>query len=56
MLACSGHWYQVPPPLRSAVWRAWDDGDGAGSAEHAAAITAAVARMRPFKKDMPDES
>lgn len=47
MLACRRHWYQVPKPLRDAVWRAWDNGRGAGSAEHTAAIFAAIARMRP---------
>jgi hypothetical protein len=55
MLACGGHWYQVPRPVRNAVWRAWDNGGGAGSAEHTAAIQAAIGTMRPFKKDMPDE-
>jgi hypothetical protein len=48
MLACSRHWYQVPRPLRIAVYRAWADGAGAGSAEHVAAMDAAVARMRPL--------
>ena len=53
MLACPGHWYQIPPPIRSAVWRAWDRGAGAGSDAHTAAINAAIAAMRPFKKDLP---
>jgi len=38
----------VPRPLRIAVYRAWADGAGAGSAEHVAAMDAAVARMRPL--------
>lgn len=54
-LACAGHWYQVPEAVRKAVWRAWRGGDGAGTAEHTAAMTAAVSRMRPFRKDLPDE-
>jgi hypothetical protein len=48
MLACSRHWYQVPRQLRAAVWRAWADGAGAGTAAHTAAITAAIERMRPL--------
>ena len=48
MLACPRHWYQVPRPLRSAVYRAWDDGAGAGSPEHTAAIGAAIGKMRPL--------
>ena len=56
MLACSGHWYQVPVATRKAVWRAWRNGDGAGTREHRAAITHAIATMRPFRKDVPDES
>jgi hypothetical protein len=55
MLACTGHWYQVPRALRTAVWRAWDDGAGALSPEHNAAVKAAVARMRVFNKDRPNE-
>jgi hypothetical protein len=42
MLMCAPHWYAVPRPLRSAVWRAWDGGAGAASPEHAAAIRAAI--------------
>jgi hypothetical protein len=32
----------VPPPLRAAVWNAWQDGAGTGSPQHAAAIRAAI--------------
>ena len=32
----------VPAPLRTAVWSAWQDGAGAGSPAHAAAIRAAI--------------
>jgi hypothetical protein len=42
MLMCARHWYQVPAPLRKAVWRAWRNGEGAGSAEHLAAVNAAI--------------
>jgi hypothetical protein len=42
MLLCRGHWYMVPPPLRAAVWNAWQDGAGAGSTQHTAAIHAAI--------------
>lgn len=42
MLACRSHWYSIPEALRKAVWRAWRNGDGAGTAAHTAAITAAV--------------
>lgn len=36
------HWYMVPKPLRNAVWAAWQDGEGAGSPQHDAAVDAAV--------------
>lgn len=42
MLMCQTHWYMVPGPLRSAVWAAWANGLGAGSAEHRQAIRAAI--------------
>lgn len=32
----------VPKPLQNAVWGAWRDGDGTGSAAHTAAIHAAI--------------
>jgi hypothetical protein len=48
MLACSRHWYQVPAPVRSAVWRAWANGEGAGSKAHTAAILSAIGTMRPL--------
>lgn len=41
-LMCRPHWYQVPRPLRDAVWAAWASGDGAGTEAHAMAITAAI--------------
>ena len=47
MLACRNHWYAIPAPLRSAVWNAWQNGAGAGSPEHSAAISAAVRSLNP---------
>jgi hypothetical protein len=47
-LACSRHWYQVPEPLRQAVYRAWNRGKGTGTAEHRQAMLAAVDTMRPL--------
>lgn len=41
-LMCSAHWYSVPKPLRRALWRAWRDGKGMGSAEHLAAMKACI--------------
>lgn len=48
-LACARHWYQVPAPLRRAVWAAWKDGAGAGTRAHAAACVAAIDTMRPLQ-------
>jgi hypothetical protein len=45
MLACSSHWYEVPKPIRQAVWRAWDNGLGAGSPAHRRAVAAAIRAM-----------
>lgn len=42
MLMCPRHWYTVPKPLRTALYRAWRNGDGMGSAEHYAAMKACV--------------
>jgi hypothetical protein len=42
MLMCRQHWYMVPQALRTAVWNAWQDGAGAGTPQHAAAIHAAI--------------
>jgi hypothetical protein len=50
MLACSRHWYQVPKPLRAAVYRAWDHGLGAGTQAHRNAMRAAVERMQPLAR------
>jgi hypothetical protein len=45
MLMCRAHWFMVPPPLRRAVWTAWQDGAGAGTPAHTAAITAAISAV-----------
>ena len=42
MLMCRSHWYMVPKAIRTAVWNAWQDGAGAGSTQHAAAVNAAI--------------
>ena len=42
MLACRADWSRIPRVLRDAVWAAWDNGRGAGSPAHRAAITAAI--------------
>lgn len=44
-LMCPPHWYQVPKPMRDAVWATWRSGAGAGTAAHTAAITAAIAAV-----------
>lgn len=42
MLMCRSHWYMVPHAMRTAVWNAWQDGAGAGTTQHTAAINAAI--------------
>lgn len=42
MLMCSRHWFTVPKPLRKALYRAWRNGAGMGSAEHVAAMKACI--------------
>lgn len=49
MLACSRHWYQVPRPIRTLVYRTWNHGLGAGSPEHTRAMELAIADMRPLR-------
>lgn len=43
MLMCRADWYATPKPLRTALWRTWRDGAGAGSPAHREAMRAAVA-------------
>jgi hypothetical protein len=45
MLMCRADWHSVPRALRQAVWAAWDNGQGAGSPAHRAAITAAISSV-----------
>jgi hypothetical protein len=45
-LMCPTCWYQVPKPVRRAVWIAWRRGAGAGTPAHRAAIRLAVAAVR----------
>jgi hypothetical protein len=44
-LMCPACWYQVPKPVRRAVWIAWRRGAGAGSSAHRAAIRLAIAAV-----------
>lgn len=53
-LMCRVHWYQVPRPLRDAVWASWRSGEGAGTEGHTAAIRAAVAAVRA-RQERSDE-
>jgi hypothetical protein len=45
-LMCRRDWYQVPKPLRDAVWATWRSGHGAGTPEHTAAVLAAIDAAR----------
>ena len=45
MLMCRADWYQVPRPLRDVVWATWQDGAGAGTPAHLAAVCAAIAAV-----------
>ena len=45
MLMCPRHWYQIPKPLRRAVWIAWNRGAGASTPAHRAAMKAAIAAV-----------
>jgi hypothetical protein len=45
MLMCPPHWYQVPKPVRRAVWIAWRRGAGAGTPAHRAAIRLAISAL-----------
>jgi hypothetical protein len=44
-LMCPAHWYQVPKPVRRAVWITWNRGAGQGTLAHAAAIRLAIAAV-----------
>jgi hypothetical protein len=45
MLMCPACRYQVPKPVRAAVWRAWRRGAGVGTLVHRAAMAAAIAAV-----------
>lgn len=45
-LACTGHWYQVPEPVRDAVWREYRKAPGSPAHRHA--MDLAVKAMRPL--------
>lgn len=47
LYACRRHWYQVPLPLRKAVYDTWAGGAGAGTPEHIEALQLAFERMTP---------
>lgn len=49
-LACPPHWFQVPVAIRNAVYRAWANGEGAGTIAHTRAMEAAIARMSPLRR------
>ncbi len=49
MLMCRTDWYRVPPALRDDVWHAWRNGAGAGSADHRAAMVAAIQAVNESK-------
>ena len=42
MLMCRADWAAVPRPIRNAVYRAWDNGAGAGTADHQRAVQLAI--------------
>jgi hypothetical protein len=41
-LMCGPHWAMVPGPLQKAVYRAWDHGNGSGTAAHVHAMDYAI--------------
>ncbi len=49
-LVCPVHWAMVPRPMRDAVWRTWQHGEGAGTAAHTAAVGAAIAAVNRQEK------
>lgn len=49
VLACRAHWFQVPAPIRAAVYRTWNGGLGAGSHAHSTAMGRAIKSMMPVK-------
>ena len=46
-LMCPEHWHMVPKPLQRAVWNAYANGRGVGSAALRAAHLAAIRSLFP---------
>lgn len=46
MFMCRRDWYTLPNTFRRAVWSTWQDGRGAGTAAHRAALRAAIDAAR----------
>lgn len=44
-LMCEPDWDDIPKACRDEIWRAWDSGNGVGTAEFAAAITFGLAAV-----------
>lgn len=53
MLMCRSHWRMVSKPLQNAVYAAWDNGQGAGTLAHRAAILAAIRAVDAKLADTP---
>lgn len=49
MLACHGHWYQVPASIRNAVWREYKKAPGSPAHRHA--MDLAVKAMQPLRTE-----
>lgn len=52
-LMCRPHWYQVPKPLRDAVWATWRSGAGIGTREHIDMVMAAIAAASSDDRHLP---
>ena len=44
-LMCPTHWYMVPLPLRTRVWKTWDGGLGIGHPSYLSAKSDAIAAV-----------
>jgi hypothetical protein len=53
-LMCPACWYQVPKPVRRAVWIAWHRGAGVGTPAHRAAMAAAIGAVSRASGPGPD--
>lgn len=52
MFACKADWFRLPHALRSAIWAAWNDGDGAAHA-HAMSEAALWYGVNPRQAPVP---